>query len=68
MEVVGEMPNRTKVKRRKACDPWVSQPPVAKPDIRMAGRAYWRRVGRKFRVLTRGELSVSAAAARAVVT
>ena len=68
MEVVGEMPNRMKVKRRKACAPWVSQPPVLKPDIRSVGCAYWRRVGTKFRVLTRGELSASAASARAVVT
>jgi len=37
MEVVGEVPNRTKVKRRKACDPRVSQPPVAKPSFRLAG-------------------------------
>jgi len=31
MEVVGAVPNRTKVKRRKACVPRVSRPTAAKP-------------------------------------
>ncbi len=34
MEVVGAVPNRTRVKRRKAYVPRVSKPAVAKPGIR----------------------------------
>ena len=33
MEVVGATRNRAKAKHRKARTSWVSQPPVAKPDI-----------------------------------
>jgi hypothetical protein len=33
MEAVGAARNRAQAKRRKAREPWVSQPPVAKPDI-----------------------------------
>ena len=68
MEVIGAMPNRTKVKRRKAYDPWVSRPLAVEPRIRLAGVRIGDGVGTKFRVLTRGELSASAAETRAVVT
>lgn len=33
MEAVGAARNRAQAKRRKACEPWVSQPQVAKPEI-----------------------------------
>jgi len=33
MEVVGAARNRAQAKHRKARKPWVSQPPVAKPDF-----------------------------------
>jgi hypothetical protein len=33
MEAVGAARNRAQAKRRKARTPWVSQPPVAKPDV-----------------------------------
>jgi len=33
MEAVGAARNRAQAKRRKACEPWVSQPPEAKPDV-----------------------------------
>jgi hypothetical protein len=68
VEVVGAVPNRTKVKRRKARDLWVSRLPAVKPNIRLAGARTGDGVGTKFRVLTRGELSASAAEAQAVVT
>ena len=68
MEVVGEVPNQAKAKRRKARDPWVSRPPAAKPEVRSAGARSGDGVGTKFRVLTRGELSASAAETQAVVT
>jgi hypothetical protein len=68
VEVVSAVPNRTKVKRRKARDPWVSRRPTAKPNIRLAGVRIGDGVGTKFRVLTRGELTASAAEAGAVVT
>ena len=68
MEVVGAVPNRTKVKRRKAYDLWVSRRSAVKPDAPLAGVRSGDGVGTKFRVLTRGELSASAAETRAVVT
>lgn len=33
MEVVGAARNRAQAKHRKARKPWVSQPPVVKPDF-----------------------------------
>jgi hypothetical protein len=33
MEAVGAARNRAQAKHRKACEPWVSQPLVAKPEI-----------------------------------
>jgi len=68
MEVVGAVPNRMKMKRRKAYDPWVSRRSAVKPDSPLAGVRSGDGVGTKFRVLTRGELSASAAETRAVVT
>ena len=50
MEAVGAARNRAQAKRRKACVPWVSQPTVAKPNILLVGRMYWRRVRVKLSV------------------
>ncbi len=60
MEVQGEAPDRTKVKRRKAHGPGESCPPAANPypSVRVMGSGDG--AGAKFRVLTQGGLSASA--------
>ena len=55
--------HRTERKRSadEACVPRVSRPTAAKPKIRRAGARIGDGVGVMFRVLTRGDLSASAA-------
>lgn len=48
----------------EACVPRVSRPTAAKPKVRRAGARIGVGVGVKFRVLTRGDLSASAAEPR----
>jgi hypothetical protein len=59
MEAVGAASNRTKVKRREACVPWGEPANGGKPRYPSDGRAYGRRFGAKFCVLTQGDLPVS---------
>jgi len=61
MEALGAASNRTKVKRRKACDPWGEAADSVEPRYLSGGRVYWRRFGAKLRGLTRGDLPASAA-------
>lgn len=61
VEVVGATWNRAKAKHRKARVPWVSQPPVAKPEICWSAVCIGDGVQAKFCVLTRGDLPASQA-------
>jgi hypothetical protein len=67
MEAVGAVRNRTKVKRRKAGRSWVSWLLSAKPNIRRTIAGSGDGFARSSVILTRGDLSASAALeARAV--
>jgi len=63
VEVVGATWNRAKAKHRKARAAWVSQPPVAKPEICWSSVCIGDGVQAKFCVLTRGDLPASQAQA-----
>jgi len=59
VEVVCAARNRTQVKHRKACESWVSEFPVAKPEICWSTVCIGDGFARSFLTLTRGDLSAS---------
>jgi len=61
MEAYGEVTNRTKVKHREACVCRVSRLPAEQPKLRRAGARRGYGIVTKLCVLTRGDLSASAA-------
>jgi len=61
MEGAGAARNRAQAKHRKAFEPWVSQPPVVKPDICWSAGCIGAGVCVKLSVLTWGGLPASVA-------
>jgi hypothetical protein len=59
VEVVCAARNRAKAKHRKACKSWVSEPPVAKPEICWSTVRIGDGFARSFLTRTRGDLSAS---------
>lgn len=59
MEVACATRNRAQAKHRKACKSWVSELPVAKPEVCWSTACIGDGLERSFLTVTRGDLSAS---------